>query len=111
MRVLFDLNVVFDFLLVRVPWHAEAAALWDANRDGRITVHVAAFSIPTIFYVMRKQKDLARARQAVDDCLAALTIVPVDRPRLESARVLPGSDFEDNLQIACAIEAGLDAIV
>jgi hypothetical protein len=23
----------------------------------------------------------------------------------------PGSDFEDNLQIACAVKAGLDAIV
>ena len=24
---------------------------------------------------------------------------------------MPGSDFEDNLQTACAMEAGLDAIV
>jgi len=27
------------------------------------------------------------------------------------ATTLPGSDFEDNLQIACAVEARLDAIV
>jgi predicted nucleic acid-binding protein len=30
---------------------------------------------------------------------------------LEIATTLPGSDFEDNLQIACAVEAKLDAIV
>ncbi len=27
------------------------------------------------------------------------------------ATTFPGSDFEDNLQIACAVEATLDAIV
>ena len=35
----------------------------------------------------------------------------VDRTALEMATTLPGSDFEDNLQIAYAVEAGLDAIV
>jgi hypothetical protein len=37
--------------------------------------------------------------------------VPVDRTALEMATALPGSDFEDNLHIACAAEARLDAIV
>jgi hypothetical protein len=41
----------------------------------------------------------------------ALEIVPVDRTALEMATTLPGSDFEDNLQIACAVQACLDAIV
>ena len=30
---------------------------------------------------------------------------------MEDADALPGSDFEDNLQIACARLAGVDAIV
>jgi len=73
MRVLLDLNIVLDFFLVRAPWYVEAVALWDANRDGKITSHVAAFSIPTISYIVRKQTDLGRAERAVDDCLASLT--------------------------------------
>ena len=111
MRVLLDLNVLFDFLLIRAPWYAEALALWEANRAGTIEAHAATFSIPTIFYVMRKQTDLARAQKAVDDCLGSLTILAVDRRSLEYARAFAGPDFEDNLQIACAVEAGLDAIV
>jgi predicted nucleic acid-binding protein len=110
MKVLFDLNIMLDYLLFRSPWYVDAAALWDANRDGKITAHVAAFSIPTVFYIVRKQTDLGRAERAVDDCLASLTILPVDRPELEYAPALPGSDFEDNLQIACAVQAGVDAI-
>lgn len=111
MKVLFDLNIVLDFFLVRAPWYVDTVALWDANRDGKISAHVAAFSLPTVFYIMRKQTDLGRAERAVDDCLASLTTVPVDRPQLEHARTLPGSDFEDNLQIACAVQAGVAAIV
>jgi hypothetical protein len=35
----------------------------------------------------------------------------VDRPLLEAALALPGADFEDNVQIACAQAANLDLIV
>jgi predicted nucleic acid-binding protein len=35
----------------------------------------------------------------------------VDRVALEAAHAMTGSDFEDNLQIACAVQAGADAIV
>jgi predicted nucleic acid-binding protein len=35
----------------------------------------------------------------------------VDRYALELAHGMPGMDFEDNLQIACADVAGLDAII
>ena len=41
----------------------------------------------------------------------SLAILSVDRTTLEMATTFPGSDFEDNLQIACAMEATLDAIV
>jgi len=55
--------------------------------------------------------DLARARQAVQVCLEAFEIVPVDRAALERAQQLSASDFEDNVQIACAEAGQLDAIV
>jgi hypothetical protein len=51
------------------------------------------------------------ARQAVRICLEAFEICAVDHQALEQAQALPGSDFENNLQIACASLAGLDAIV
>jgi len=48
---------------------------------------------------------------AVRVCLEAFEICTVDRRALERALEIPGSDFEDKLQIACAELAGLDAIV
>lgn len=111
MTVLLDLNVVLDTLLGREPWRAEADEIWEANRDGRIDAWVSAAAPPTLFYIVRKQADLTRARLAITNCLASLEIAPVNRTTLELASTFPGSDFEDNLQIACAVESQLDVIV
>ena len=111
MNILLDTNVVLDVLLNRAPWVAEASAVWDAHRDGRVSAHLAAFALPTIFYIVRKQNDLTRAHDGVRVCLETLEIAPVERSTLELARSQPLSDYEDNLQIACAIEAQLRAIV
>lgn len=111
MKVLLDINTVLDVFLVRQPWFTDASRVWDAHRMGQISASIAAFSVPTIFYVVRKQTDLARAHEAVRVCLALFEIAPLRRATLEAARTLPGTDFEDNLQMACAMEAQLDAIV
>lgn len=111
MNALLDLNVVLDIFLLRQPWLAEAGAIWEANGAGTITAYLSSASMPTIFYVIRKQMDQAHARMAVEDCLRSLAIVPVGRTTLELALVGPGPDFEDNLQIACAVQARLEAII
>jgi predicted nucleic acid-binding protein len=54
MTALLDLNVLLDALLGREPWRAEADAIWDANREGRIGGRVSAAALPTLFYVIRK---------------------------------------------------------
>ena len=111
MKVLLDLNIILDVLLNRAPWVTDSAAIWDAHRAGELVAHVAAFAVPTVFYVMRRQSDLRRAHEGVRICLESLEIAPVGRATLQLARRQAGSDYEDNLQIACAAEAGVDAIV
>jgi predicted nucleic acid-binding protein len=108
---LLDINVVLDVFLARAPWVADSAVVLAANQRGEFVGHLSAASIPTIFYIVRRNADLAKALRVVTECLASFDIVPVDRKALELAHSMPGSDFEDNLQIACAVEAGLDAIV
>ena len=111
MRVLLDTNVLLDVLLKRDPWVAESSAVWQAHDEGQIVGYVMACAIADIFYIARRLTALETARTAVRICLEAFEICAVDHQALEQARALPGSDFEDNLQIACASLAGLDAIV
>lgn len=107
MRVLLDTNVVLDVLLNREPWVKGSAAVWRASDEGRIT----ATTLTDIFYVSRRVAGLDTARQVVRTCLDGFEVCPVDRDALQQAEAMAGPDFEDNLQIACAVIANLDAII
>jgi predicted nucleic acid-binding protein len=110
-QILLDTNVLLDVLLKRDPWVTESSAVWQAHDDGRIVGFVMACALADIFYIARRLKGLEAAQAAVRICLEAFEICTVDRQALEQALSLPGNDFEDNLQIACASLAGLDVIV
>ena len=111
MRVLLDTKVVLDLLLVSEPWRIEAEAIAQAGAEGRILVHVGASSITDIFYISRKPVGVKQARRIVRACLDTLEILGVTRELLDAADRLSGADFEDNLQVECAIAAGLDVII
>jgi predicted nucleic acid-binding protein len=111
MNVLVDLNVLLDVFLNRAAWVADSAAVLQANHDGRITIHVSAVTLPTIFYIVRRQAGIPQALAVVDECLASFRIVAVSGTTLSLARTWAGNDYEDNVQIACAVEATVDAII
>ena len=110
-RYLLDLNVLLDLWLNRQPWAADAATIWAAQQSGRIRAVCAAFSLPTLFYIVRQKDSLRAAQTAVLDCLNTLEFATTDRNALAATQAMPGPDFEDNLQIASALQAGVDGIV
>jgi predicted nucleic acid-binding protein len=111
MRILLDINIVLDVLFERQPWFEDSRAVWQAHDDGLIAGHLAASSMTDLFYIGRRLVGSDTAWAAIDACLATFQFCPVDDQTLRSARELPARDFEDNVLIACASHAGLDAIV
>lgn len=111
MHVLFDTNVILDVLLQREPWVIKSSALWRANNEDRITGYIMACALTDIFYIARRTLNLERAHEAVHICLESFKVCLVDFSVLKQAETLPGNDFEDNLQIACASSMMLDAIL
>jgi predicted nucleic acid-binding protein len=109
--VLLDTNVVLDVLYDRAPWVAEARAIWQAVDDGRILAYLAATTLTNIFYIGRQISGFQSAQAAIQTCLEAFEICTIDRPTLERALKLSVSDFEDNVQIACAESYGVEAII
>jgi predicted nucleic acid-binding protein len=110
LRVLLDTNVVLDWLLDRKPWSDEALPLWQARDTGQLVTYIPASVLTDIFYIARRLVGEAAALAGVDRCLA-LEVVPVDKAILLRARTLPGSDFEDNVGMACAEAERLDFII
>lgn len=111
MRVLLDTNILLDALLEREPFVREAEALFEAIESDQIEGYVTATTLTDIFYIVRKAKGVAIAKQAVSRILAGMQVCTVDRRILEAAisSLLP--DFEDAVQIACALNENLDAII
>ena len=111
MNVLLDTNIILDLMLERDPWRVEADGIAEAGADGHLQSHVCASAITDIFYISRKLVGADKARRIVRDCLDLLQVVSVTRDLLDAAERWDGIDLKDNLQIACAVEARLDAIV
>ena len=111
MKILLDLNVLLDLFLKRPLWVHDAAAIWAAHQAGRITAGIASFSLPILYYIIRRSVDRAMALDAVRDCRNGIAVWAVDAGTIALALHQTGPDFEDNLQLACAIEAKVDAII
>jgi predicted nucleic acid-binding protein len=88
------------------------AALMDAIESERIVGYVTATTLTNIFYIARRQtRSIELARQAVSETLALMEVCPVNRDILEAAFASNLRDFEDAVQLACAMASRLDAII
>ncbi len=111
MRILLDINIVLDVLLKRMPFVHDSSRLWQAADDGAFDACISSFSLPTIHYICQKQAGGVAADTAVDICLEAFEIAPLYRECIVAARQIPGDDFEDNLQVACALTDFIQGIL
>jgi predicted nucleic acid-binding protein len=111
-RVLIDTNILLDFLLQREPFFQDAELLFDAIDSGLVVGYVTATTLTDIFYIAQKHtRSIEKARQAISEILTVMAICPVDRTVLESAFNSGLTDFEDAVQIFCAVTQGLDVIL
>jgi putative PIN family toxin of toxin-antitoxin system len=112
MRVLVDTNIVLDGLLEREPFVRDAKALIEAIEVEQIEGYVTATTLTNIFYIVRRQtRSIELARQAVSETLTLMEVCLVDRAILEAAFASNLRDFEDAVQLACAMASRLDAII
>ena len=110
-RVLLDTNVILDVLLEREPFVADAATIWQAVEDQAIQGYVTATTLTNIYYIAHKLKGSTVARLAVSEILALMRVCAVNDTVLRAALALPLADYEDAVQVACALAADLEVIV
>ena len=111
MRVLFDTNVLIDFLLDRAPYAQSAADLLSRVDRGEIQGLACANSFTTIFYLARKAAGVEAARSYIADLLTLLEVAPVGRTTLEDAGRSGVLDYEDAVVSAAASQANADCVV
>jgi predicted nucleic acid-binding protein len=111
MRILFDVNVILDFVLRLEPWVADAEALVAAAELSRIEGLLCADSPTTIHYLAARSLGERTAREWVGGLLRILRVAPVDHGTIEAALRSAVADFEDAVLHECARRAEADGIV
>jgi predicted nucleic acid-binding protein len=111
MRALLDINVELDVVIDRRPFVNDSKAVLDRHDAGKFQGALAATTLPIVFYVVRKQKNLQEARNAVQVLLQRFEICPVTDSVLSSAFQKSIPDFEDAVQDQAAAHAGIAVIV
>jgi hypothetical protein len=97
--ILIDLNIVLDVLQKRAPYYEASANLLAAVETGRVNGYLAAHSLTTLFYLIKK------------DLLQFIKVAPVDQTTIEQALNLNYPDFEDAVQMMSAVQCKVNCLV
>jgi len=111
MKVLFDTNVLIDFLLDRAPFADAATDLLSRADRGQIKGLVCATSMTTIFYLVQKTLGKSEAHGHIATLLSILDVAPVNRTTLERAAGSAATDYEDAVVVEAARQANATCIV
>ena len=112
MRILFDADVITDFITKREPFSSDAERSIGFCRQKKIQISIAAHTIPNLYYILRKDLSAETRRVVLLGLFQLFSVVNLDAEKLETAlRNAAIPDFEDCLQIECAREFKADYIV
>ena len=104
-RIFVDTNILLDVLLEREGYYYDALKIWANAENGNVEASIAAISLNNIHYVMRKLKSETTAMIAVKILLRIFKVIPVDADILGLAVDFHDKDFEDDIQLQCALKA------
>ena len=104
-RIFVDTNILLDVLLEREGFYHDALKIWANAEEGNVEACIAAISLNNVHYVLRKLKSETTAMIAIKILLQIFKVVPVDAEILRRAVDFHDRDFEDDIQLQCALRA------
>ena len=109
--VLIDIHILLDVLQKREQFYEASARLLASVEIGKVRGLVAAHSITTLFYLIRKDRSVADARATITNLLQFIEIAPIDQSTIKQALNLDYRDFEDAVQIISAVQCKVDYLI
>lgn len=107
-----DSDILLDWLCARQPWEPAATELIERAASGEWGLVYSPLTLANIFYIYRKQAGTEKALATLRTLSRLGTIADLTEAHVRNALAGGQSDFEDELQIACAGNVpGLTAII
>lgn len=112
MVILIDTNVIVDFLMKREPYAQDAIEIVALCNNKQVEGYLAAHTIPNLFYIMRKDFSVAQRREMLNALCRIFKISGIDSHTILAAlKNNDFEDFEDCLQMECAVETEAEYII
>lgn len=112
LRILVDTNILLDYLLCREPFDQRARDIIIACRKKQVSGCIAAHSVSNMFFILRKAYSMEERRRLLRNLCELFDVEGIDKAKileaLDNERI---SDFEDCLQMECAMAFHADYIV
>ncbi|NCI48634.1 PIN domain-containing protein [Sediminibacterium roseum] len=102
-KVFLDTNILIDLVADRKPFSKYAIEIFDAAESKKIKLFASSHSIATTYYLLKKYHDDKTLRGIILGLLDYIAITPVDASVLKQGLRSKHKDFEDSIQIHCAI--------
>ena len=91
---------------------SDSAAVLSLVESKRAEGFVAAHTVTTLFYLLRREVGGAKARSILMDLFRVVEIVAVDQDRIYyQALAMDWDDFEDAVQASCAAKVEADYLL
>ena len=112
MVALVDANVILDVLQSRQPFQSESEQILRLCAEHKVSGVIAAHTIPTMFYVLRKFYAADELRKVLLNVCNIFAVSPLTVDKITTALANNDfADFEDNLQEECAVERKAEYII
>lgn len=112
MVILIDTNIIIDFLMKRQPYLEDAVKIVSLCTEKKVKGYLAAHTVSNLFYILRKEYSALQRREMLCALCKIFEISEIDKKKilaaLENRNV---TDFEDCLQMECALEVSAEYIV
>lgn len=109
--ILVDLNVLLDVFYKREPFYELSARILGLIESGQVTGFVASHSLPTLFYILKKDQAIKNPKTIVSNLLQIIKVASVDQSTIEQALNLDYKDFEDAIQMSSALQCKADYLI
>lgn len=105
MNVFLDTNVLLDVLGERQPFFDESARVWSLAESDKIQGMVSPITCANIYHIMRRHANRNQADKAMRLIRDIFHVVPCDQGIINQAIDAGLTDFEDAIQLFCAVHA------